>query len=498
MAERLINEVRIEQTRRELYGLREELEAWLADRRGKDRFHQYYSQLNTLDSVLSTAWDVLKSELQPITASRPTSDVYASCRGVDLGMAFLRRVWNYYRNKFDQRDDPDLRGVLAAADDIVWSCYAQGFRTLKIPHKTAPLPYIEPKYSPQAFTRNARPFELQSDAPLLRQVIKEMPIPVVSLPPVCVDAPWWLIYLGHEVGHHVQVDLAEELGTPEEFRERVEHAAATLRDPRFDEETAQKWGGWAQEIFADAFSVCMMGQWAVWAMTELEIDEERTMLKRKTRYPSPLVRLALLGRLADELGGGAAGGKAVLRDYGLDPEQAVQSKEGSETDPNGELRQLAAFDMKIMPKVTDAIISQPLASKRIFQELWAWNAEDFAQKGKVNNWAQGLRGKADLFLETNLRASRLMVSSAAAAWVGVTAITDAGEREQERGKLAENTLKKVVESREEVTRAAGKAEVPPREAEDLGKRLGLRALGRGPEMTAGYTWGGDQEYALSD
>ncbi|HKG21419.1 MAG TPA: hypothetical protein VKC34_05935, partial [Blastocatellia bacterium] len=71
MAERLINEVRIEQTRRELYGLREELEAWLADRRGKDRFHQYYSQLNTLDSVLSTAWDVLKSELQPITASRP-------------------------------------------------------------------------------------------------------------------------------------------------------------------------------------------------------------------------------------------------------------------------------------------------------------------------------------------------------------------------------------------------------------------------------------------
>ncbi|HVF91113.1 MAG TPA: hypothetical protein VNH22_13680, partial [Blastocatellia bacterium] len=409
MAERLINEVRIDQTRRELCGLRKELEAWLEDRRGKDRFHQYYSQLNTLDSVLSTAWDVLKSELQPITASRPTSDVYASCREIDLGMSFLRRVWNYYRTKFDQRDDLDLRGVLAAADDIVWSCYAQGFRTLKIAHKTAPLPYIEPKYSPQAFTRNARPFELQSDAPLLRQAIKEMPIPVVSLPPVCVDAPWWLIYLGHEIGHHIQVDLAEELGSPEKFRERLEQAAATLPDPGFDDEAAQKWGGWAQEIFADAFSVCMMGQWAVWAMTELEIADEQTMLKRKTRYPSPVVRLALLGRLADGLSREASIGAAVLRDYGLDPEQAVRARENPETDPHGELRELAAFDMKIMPKVADAIIGQPLASKKSFQELWAWNAQDFGRKGKVNNWAQGLRGKANFFPEKNLRASRLMV-----------------------------------------------------------------------------------------
>ncbi|HVF89859.1 MAG TPA: hypothetical protein VNH22_07320, partial [Blastocatellia bacterium] len=63
---------------------------------------------------------------------------------------------------------------------------------------------------------------------------------------------------------------------------------------------------------------------------------------------------------------------------------------------------------------------------------------------------------------------------------------------------AENTLKKIVESREEVTRAAEKAEVPSREAVALGRRLGLRALGRGPEMTADNAGGGDQDYALSD
>src|SRR5262249_47297549 len=136
--------------------------------------------------------------------------IYSNCRSVDRRLLWIRRLWAYFQSKFDQRYDDRLRGLLRAADDVVWSCYAQPFRTLGINNvPSLPLPFVASVYSPFAIPRDEPPQDLRSDvdAGFLSQMLREMPIPVVGIPPNSVDEPWWLAYLAHEVGHHVQFDL---------------------------------------------------------------------------------------------------------------------------------------------------------------------------------------------------------------------------------------------------------------------------------------------------
>src|SRR5262249_54014944 len=157
----------------------------------------------------------------------------------------------YFRDKFDQRDDPLLSPVLGAADDVVWSCHQQIYRQAKawepqVESGPAPLPYIESWYSPQAFPAELVPQDLKSevDVGFLREYLNKLPIPVVRLQPACVDAPWWLIYLGHEVGHHIQFSILPEMGLIERFKEAV--GAAVLAHGGSDED-AKRWRQWSPE-----------------------------------------------------------------------------------------------------------------------------------------------------------------------------------------------------------------------------------------------------------
>lgn len=100
-----------------------------------------------------------------------------------------RSSWNgcgpNIRPGFDQRDG-DLADTLRAADEIVWSCYRQVFDRAKqiAPQLTAglaPLPFIEPRYSPSTFPADLVPAGLQSeiDKPFLREHLNRLPVPVV-------------------------------------------------------------------------------------------------------------------------------------------------------------------------------------------------------------------------------------------------------------------------------------------------------------------------------
>ena len=52
-------------------------------------------------------------------------------------------------------------------------------------------------------------------APFMQTFLAGLPIPTVGLSEGCGQAPWWLIYIGHEVGHHLQHDLAAKRGSDE-------------------------------------------------------------------------------------------------------------------------------------------------------------------------------------------------------------------------------------------------------------------------------------------
>jgi len=51
---------------------------------------------------------------------------------------------------------------------------------------------------------------------------------------------------------------------------------------------------WSEEIFADLFSVLATGPWGAWAMAELEMADEASMLVDRPRYPKSIARLSLL------------------------------------------------------------------------------------------------------------------------------------------------------------------------------------------------------------
>jgi hypothetical protein len=471
------NRVRIEQTRRELDRLRAEIEDWLARRIKADERKQYQTQLNVLGTILTTALSGVQTALDGVSP-HVTGAVYSTCRLYDRRLVWVRRLWEYFRRKFDQRDDTQLGPVLAAADEVVWSCYAGAFQNAQasLPQLTrgsAPLPYIEPRYSPQAIPRAEPPPDLKSevDSQFVQDFLAELPIPVVSLPPSCVTAPWWLIYLGHEVGHHVQYDLLPQSQLVGAFGQLL--ASAVKAEPEGHDKTAQRWEKWKLEIFADVFSVFNMGGWAVWAMTELEMADEPTMFRSKPLYPSSVVRLALMSAVADKLG---LDGRAALR--GLNPQTMVTGPPVFDENKH-DLRQLAALDLKFVSGMAAAVVKQSLGGAGRFEQLCDWRREDFMDDGAVYHWKEGFSGREPLAPELTLRAARLAVSGALAAWAEVSVIEDTEQRAEAQAKLVEDVLPMIAQSREEGTRAAEPP--PPTDVEQFGDKLARLLLEAGPE-----------------
>lgn len=475
MTAKLSNQVRIEQTLQEHEYLQKEIEEWFNHRRLKDKLQQYYTQLNSLETILTSSLKALRENLDGLAQGSATNSVgqfYDECRKHEKRLLWVRRVWTYFRSKFDQRDDTRLEQVLAVADEVVWSCYAQVFRSIGfnapegVEQGSVPLPYIDPYYSPKAIPRTNRPPDLNSeiDSEFLQDYLNLLPIPVVSLPPNCVRAPWWLICLGHEVGHHVQYDLLPEWQLVGIFGDLLKSVVLNEYQLTDKERSAQTWKNWGQEIFADAFSVLTMGTSSVWAITELELADEQQMLTRKPLYPSPVVRLALMAHLADSLG---MNSQPAL--HGLNPQAMVVGDSSINDVESRNLRQTAAADLTQVPQIVTAILGLPLANLGQFKQLCGWNNDDFSPYGKVYNWTQALSGRTALHPEESLNAPRLIVSGAVDAWAEVAAIGDAKERADKQLDLKARILEVVPQSREMGTREG--ASLPKQNLAVLGDKL---------------------------
>src|SRR5438034_6654841 len=129
MASRLSNVVRRERTRAELRLLRSAIETWLTRRRLADRdaagtyVGRHKTQLDTIEHVLGAAASQLADDADHLDTSLPEGEFYEKCRTLDIATVWLQRMWEFYRQKFDQRDDDRVGAVLRAADEVVWSCY---------------------------------------------------------------------------------------------------------------------------------------------------------------------------------------------------------------------------------------------------------------------------------------------------------------------------------------------------------------------------------------
>lgn len=482
MAQQSVNRTRIDQSGQELNRLTKVVEDWLELRRKRDKHAQYHTQLATLRAALIEPLGQLRAGLDGIKPDQPSGEVYASCRAQDKRMMLIRRVWNYFRTIFDQRDDPLLQPVLSAADEVVWSCYseAHGRASAKASYdipRVAPLPYIEAQATPEAIRRDRSKPELKPDNtdPILTKYLAKLPIPVVSLPAICISSPWWLVYLAHEVGHHLQYDLAPDLGLVKSFGSALQASAQQEPYPE-DEVAAGRWYSWSSELFADVCSIYSVGPAAVHAIAQLELADEQTMLRdSRGVYPAPVMRLALMTRLLDELGLTFADAPGVSNSAALVAGTPLMVGQLN-------LRQAAAFDLYRVPKAVEAIRKYTLGDLGSFGELYGWSDDDPAPVDTAEIWAEELLGVEMPHPEQTLRAARLIAGGAFLAWTRVAIREDPGERDELLARLAEHALPLLAASREEGTRSSDGTVEP--QVKGLGEELAVllaESIPEGPE-----------------
>lgn len=147
-------------TRREqsLYAMRQvrsEVATWLDRRQAADQANQHRAQLKSLEHSLLTALE----RLQTVAIKRqPTSSLYAFelYRDIDGQVVLVRRLWRWFADEYDQRDDPEKARVLFAADEMVWAIHAQAHRSRSTHNAVppTPLPYLDDLEAPEAVPRD--------------------------------------------------------------------------------------------------------------------------------------------------------------------------------------------------------------------------------------------------------------------------------------------------------------------------------------------------------
>jgi hypothetical protein len=443
-----VKAARREQTQKEVKRLTLEVSSWFERRKTFDTDPktnqyrgQYDSQLKAVINEVNGAVNIISAELNALVLPELTlGDVYAKCAQTDRRLVWLWRVFNFFREKFDQRDDPAFGEILRAADEVVWSCYSPFFQNQSTSAKREPppLPYIATEYSPAAVRRDQTPGSLLKkgkDFDPLQKYLAQLPIPILQLPPSAITAAWTLVLIGHEVGHFIQPLIKQDpsyLGT---FSTSIEHAVAQAGGNNKEQ---QRWKNWAPEVFADWYSVVCMGQWALWVMAQFEIQDASTMLVERGAYPSPVARLALLAEITDWYLPGE--GSKMLARLGVKP------KEIAANHPE-------ARDLVFVEEVAKAVV-QPLPDNLgKLDDLLTFRKEEFEGKGEVEvrstRLLEGRPGDAN----KHLRKARLIAASSASAWSRIMQMENPDARQTGIEKLS-RALKDIVACAPPGTRAA--------------------------------------------
>lgn len=434
--------VRLEETVAEHQRLTKDFPAWCDRRIRRDSTGQYQTQLGALREFVTKLLVRIGDDLGAIKPTDETAEVYARCRENDQRLVLLHRFWEYYRRRWDQRDDTVLGPVLLAADEVVFSCYRQPFEVMREDRGPAPLPYIESTLSPHAVTRDEPPGDLVSADPLIQDYVRRLPVPVIGLPESCVRAPWLLVHLAHEAGHHVQHDLAS--------RALIGATMSAVKDAaRRVQADGDVWAGWSQEVFADAFALFAVGEAAPWAIAELELARDDEMLDGPFGYPPPVVRQALLRTIAE-----LAGLDAARTLPGPTPTPAVDQLGDAGDDDWEALRMQARGQLAAVPEVARTLVCERIEPVGELRDLCRWNAASFRRGGGAMGWRDRLMSTSPFAPKRHPGEARVAIAGAVAAFAEVATVADAGRRRDKRELLRERLLKYLPQTRPTERRGA--------------------------------------------
>jgi hypothetical protein len=295
----LRNEIRWEQSMAEFSRLRFDFETWrgAASKFNGESEGQYQTQLASIHQLIDGALKQVQASLENVDRQGSEGPVYEECRTYDLRANWIRRVWRFFADKFDQRITGPFQGYLRAADEVVWSCYRPAFEAVNGGAASAvPMPYVEPWFSPSATPAQAEflppEFLKEIDKSFQEKVLSKLPVPVLRLPFDQVATPWWLVLVAHEVGHFLQYQLLSGKSLVGAYKDVVTGALGKV-----SKDDAKDWDQWSCELFADLVSVFLVGPASLKAITELELARDASLLAGRDDYPPVAVRLGFLAEI---------------------------------------------------------------------------------------------------------------------------------------------------------------------------------------------------------
>ncbi len=451
---------RIEETQDGLANLRTRVATWFGDRRDRDTLRQYWTQLGGLERVLMPSIERVQGDIDKIRDLTQTGEVHAACRRNDQRVNLIDRYWRYFSDKWDQRDDEEVGHTLLAADEVVWSCWATPFAVAGDAVAAAPLPYLEPFYTPRAIPRTRPPQDFKRADELLRSALATLPVPLVGLPPVVHPRPWWLAAVAHETGHHIQRDFSGGVFYTG-LAQAIEAAAVSARaEPG-------SWKRWHEEIFADTCSVLLLGPAAAMATAEMLRTSDASMLAEELAedraYPSAFVRQQLMDEVLSAAGSPPEARVPAFWPDGLDDFQL---------DPADEhLRARARARANAVKRVAAELNSRLLGAHDPLPAICGWKASRYTPEGEVQYWCDELLRDDGMepVPETEPHTARTALAGGVAAWQVIGTNDDDAWRTEARGRLAAR-LRKLLPLCRPLGKRAG-PETPPLDVQEAGNAL---------------------------
>jgi hypothetical protein len=283
-----------------------EVESWLAlaDEKYGHILGRNFSQMKMLHKYMKMMVDKNKS----LNHIKLDSTMNVFLESVEKGEQLARAtefVWDYFRDKLQQRLVPQFEHYLCAADLIVNDCYRsvmeQRLTELKITlqeKRETPLPFIEPGLNLQGQPRGATTYRAGVMPRAFHDVEqlfnrepgyernKTLPIAVIELPFGIAQNIWELVVLGHEVTHDIDGDLNS---LHDDLGEALKAAVANEEEQR-----RHCWEKWGLEIFADLMALRFMGPAYLRRCLQILATSNVVMISEHEEYPSNYLRMLLM------------------------------------------------------------------------------------------------------------------------------------------------------------------------------------------------------------
>jgi hypothetical protein len=248
---------------------------WRTQSEARQLLEKHYTQIRRITTEMAGYCGAINQLLGELR--KYPGRVLAEYADVEGHIVEVHCIWDFFRGKFLQRCAPYYQGFLYPADEFAWACYEPARRRAvdggvpveKV--KEPPLVYFHLGANLLATGRNRSYAEgiVRGELPKKQfiKVVKPLPIPLIGVPWFQIQHLPETLVIGHEVGHHVQMDF----GLFDQLRALLGAALHGVAP----ESRQRQWRRWLGEIFADVYGNLAAGAAFVGALLDFLSGEAR-------------------------------------------------------------------------------------------------------------------------------------------------------------------------------------------------------------------------------